>query len=287
MPPIDATCGQLAQWACLLEVTAPKAGNVHPGASFDDMTWDDFAVSAAVIRPVLDRAEHDGVGATVLGCVEATRQAVGVNTNLGVVLLLAPMCAVPGDRTLGAGLPQVLSAMKARDAELVYDAIRQAAPGGLGRVAAADVDSAPPDDLLDAMRQAADRDAVARQYAEGFAGVLEAGHRGFAAPVDQSIVRAHLSFMAAAPDSLIRRKCGDDDARMSQTMARAVLNSGWPDTEVGLDRFARLDAWLRQDGHRRNPGTSADLVAAALFVALRAGVLEPPFAWDREVVDAP
>ena len=90
MKEYDVSLGQLAQWACVAEVTAPKPGNVHLGASFADASWRDFVVSAIVIRPILDGANQLGVGATVFKSVKATRAAVGTNTNLGIVLLLAP-----------------------------------------------------------------------------------------------------------------------------------------------------------------------------------------------------
>ena len=40
--------------------------------------------------------------------------------------------------------------------------------------------------------------------------------------------------------------------------------------------FREFDAWLRADGHRRNPGTTADLIAASLFAAFRDGILPMP-----------
>ena len=93
--------------------------------------------------------------------------------------------------------------------------------------------------------------------------------------LDSAIVRLHLQFMASYPDSLIARKCGPETARKAAAGAARVLEGGWP--EAGTEAlFTELDNWLREDGNRRNPGTSADLVAGCLFLALRTGIIALP-----------
>src|SRR5438552_2117088 len=82
---------RLIRTACLLEATARKAGNVHPRASFADLAYDDFVASADVAAPALSRAREIGVGRAVFAAIEATRNCVGKNTNLGIVLLLSPL----------------------------------------------------------------------------------------------------------------------------------------------------------------------------------------------------
>ncbi|MBC8876649.1 MAG: triphosphoribosyl-dephospho-CoA synthase [Planctomycetes bacterium] len=275
--------GQCATLACLLEVTAPKPGNVHRGADFDDMTFMDFVVSATAIGPMMDAAVENGVGETVLEAVRATRQMVDVNANLGTVLLLAPLACVPRERSLESGVAEVLRALTPDDARKVYEAIRLAEPGGLGEVDTMDVTDDPPSDLLAAMRASAERDMVARQYAEDFQHVLR-----FAAPslcrgtqagwsLTETIIHTHLQLLAQFPDSLIARKCGPDTAREAANRAAAVLDTGEPGDEQYLQALGDLDFWLRSDGHRRNPGTTADLIAAGLFVVLRDRLIAPPF----------
>ena len=276
--------GRLAQLACIVEVMAPKAGNVHPDADFDDLTWSDFVRSSSVCAPLLDRAVCHGVGPTVLACVEATHRAVGSNTNLGTVLLLAPLCAVPLGQPLAMGVAQVLDGLTPGDARCVYEAIQLANPGGLGRAAEGDVCGPLTMAVVDAMRLAADRDAVARQYVTGFSYVLEwimprLGARDLA--LDRVVVRTHLEHMAREPDSLIHRKCGRQMAEESQRRAAGVLTAGWPGSVRGVEQFAEFDQWLRADGHRRNPGTSADLIAAGLYAAMREGLITQPYQWSR------
>ncbi len=132
--------------------------------------------------------------------------------------------------------------------------------------------------LREAMRLGADRDRIAAQYANGFRDVLDRGIallEGFpiessnAASLEQSVIRLHLHLMAALPDTLIARKCGNETARESAQRARRVLKAGWPATDAGRQEIKQFDSWLRSDGNRRNPGTTADLVAAVLFAALR------------------
>jgi len=277
------TIGQCATLACLLEATAPKPGNVHRSADFEDMTFADFVVSATAIGPVMDAAAKNGVGETVLEAVIATRQLVDVNTNLGTVLLLAPLVCVPRDEPLERGVAAVLANLTPDDTRKVYEAIRFAEPGGLGRVDEMDVADQPPGDLLAAMRAAAERDMVARQYVEDFHQVLRfvipsliGGQRAGWSLTD-TIIRAQLQLLANFPDSLIARKCGLEVAQQAADRAAAALEAGGPGDEPYVRALADLDFWLRSDGHRRNPGTTADLIAAGLFAALRDRLLESPF----------
>jgi triphosphoribosyl-dephospho-CoA synthase len=271
---VRLSAGQAAMIACTLEATARKPGNVHRDAQFDDLCYADFLGGAAAIRPVLDHTRQIGVGAAILECVRETRKIVATNVNLGIALLLAPLAAVPPEQPLKAGVIEVLQRLTVDDASAVYEAIRLAAPGGLGRVSEQDVHSQPTDDLRSVMCLAADRDLVARQYANGFEQVFWGASLLLgSAPVqldwEQAIVRCHLELMANFPDTLIARKCGRPEADEAARRAAAVLAAEWPATPESRQALASFDAWLRAGGHKRNPGTTADLVTASLFVSLR------------------
>jgi triphosphoribosyl-dephospho-CoA synthase len=277
--------GQCATLACLLEATIPKPGNVHRGADFEDLSFLDLAVSAVAIGPAMDAAATQGpLGQTVLDAIQATRRLVRTNTNLGMVLLLGPLARVPRPQKIESGVRQVLSRLTSEDARCVYQAITIAEPGGLGSAESMDVRQPPPQDLLAAMRAAADRDLVARQYANGFHEVFQACvpwlREGLASgwTLGHSVVHTHVRFMHEYPDSLIARKGGPDLAAAAAAHAGAVLRRGTPVDQDFWSAVADLDFWLRSDGHRRNPGTTADMIAAGLFVLLRDGHLEPPFA---------
>ena len=279
------TICQCATLACLLEATAPKVGNVHRGADFVNLTFTDFVVSAVAIGPAMEACSNPlqpvGVGAAILEAIRATRQLVDTNTNLGMVLLLAPLAAVPRKEPLTSGIGKVLHSLTPDDSRLVYEAIRLAQPGGMGQVEEMDVAANAPSDLLAAMSAAAERDLVAQQYVTDFGLVLhkvapwlsEAASRW---SVTDAIIHTHLRLLAEYPDSLIARKCGPETAQEVSTYAAAVLAAGSPGNDSYHEAAADLDFFLRSDGHRRNPGTTADLIAAGLFALFRDGKLQPP-----------
>lgn len=278
----DLSAGRLAQVACVLEASARKPGNVHRFADFPDLDYLDFMLAAGAVAGPLDRAAGEGVGVAVLAAVEATRRVVATNANLGIILLLSPMAAVPPGEPLAEGLARVLAATTVDDARLVYRAIRQANPGGLGRAEDQDVADEPTVTLRDAMILAADRDLIALQYANGFDQVLGEGlptlrrHLDAGRPLETAIVGVGLDLLAQHPDSLIARKTDRRTAEEASRRAREVLDTGWPETVEGRERLEAFDRWTRTDGTRRNPGTTADLVAAVLFAALRDGTIDLP-----------
>lgn len=194
--------------ACLLEATAKKPGNVHPEVSFADLTYQDFVRSAHLIAPSFTHGAEWGVGRIIFDAVERTQLGVVRNTNLGILLLLAPLALVPAGVPLRDGIGDVLAGLTHDDAALVYAAIRLANPGGLGRVEREDVASAPSVTLLEAMRLAADRDRIATQYTSGFSTVLAGAERLAASRLfpdrwEESVIGLHLWLMAEFPDTLI------------------------------------------------------------------------------------
>lgn len=285
-PPLSI--GARAALACLWEATAPKPGNVYRGADFADLSYADFLASAAVTGPVFDRAAERSVGRLVLDAVRATRHAVATNTNLGALLLLAPLARAATAGPVRQQTAQIVQTTTIDDARDVYEAIRHAAPGGLGEVAEADIATEPDIPLHAAMALAAERDIVARQYGSGFADVffvadaIERHMQGGKSLAD-AIVWTHMEQMARAPDTLIARKCGDAVARESAVRAARALELVTDDGEDFAAAAAELDFWLRGDGHRRNPGATADLVAAGLFVLL----CEEKLSWPVRFYAAP
>jgi triphosphoribosyl-dephospho-CoA synthase len=277
--------GLCAQMACVWEVTAAKVGNVHRFRDFKDVTYLDYLLSAAAIAPILARASQQRVGTTILEAIRATRQVVRTNTNLGIVLLLAPLATVADGEDPRQGVERVLSELDVEDARAVYEAIRLAGPGGLGQVTEQDVATEPTQPLRQVMGLAADRDLIAGQYANGFAEVFDLGAAAVMVGLNQTgslecaILFAHLSLLSLHPDSLIARKRGPLEAAEASTRARTVLARGWPHQRAGWAAFKDFDTWLRSEGHSRNPGTSADLVTASLFILLRQQQIPIPVPW--------
>ena len=277
--------GQLAALACIWEVTARKPGNVHRYQDFNDVGLVDFLASAIALIPVLDRAVGRPVGETVLAAVQARRILVARNTNLGIILLLSPLAAVPAEENLRTGLEKVLAGLTVDDSRSVYQAIRLAQPGGLGRVPEQDLSAEPTLPLRDIMALAADRDLIALQYVNGFQEVFDEGFPSLCQGLEKTgcledaIIWTHLTILGMHPDSLIARKRGQAEAEEASRMAREVLAAGWPEHRQGRQALIDLDTWLRAQGHARNPGTTADLVTASLFAAQRQGIMKVPSPW--------
>jgi triphosphoribosyl-dephospho-CoA synthase len=267
--------GSAAQLACLLEVTAPKPGNVSPGRHFHDTRYEDFLASAVAIGPAMAAAPGQSIGATVLAAAYATAQWARANTNLGIVLLFAPLAKAEGRRDV---LRRILGETTVDDARDVYRAIRLAHAGGLGHVSHEDVADEPTVTLREAMALAADRDGVAREYVTDFATTFEsaapalARARGDGLPWDDAVVETYMGLLASGPDTHIGRKHGAAVAAAVTAQAATVMAAGGVRTESGRQALAEFDTVLR--GYPRNganPGTTADLTAAALFVSLLSG----------------
>jgi triphosphoribosyl-dephospho-CoA synthase len=258
-------------WACRAELDAPKPGNVHVFAAGHRMTADEFVASADAAAPSLS-AEGTRVGARILGAVEATSAAIGANTNLGIILLCAPLAAAADAEgtDLRASLVKVLHDLDTEDADLAFRAIVRAAPAGIGHSMRHDVFKPATVSLLQAMTEAANRDRVARQYATNFADVfdlglplLEAATRQHANP-KWATLTTYLGFLSAFPDSHILRKhdaqTADEVQRTAATF-QASLRAEHP--AQLLPKLLAWDAALK--AHGVNPGTSADLTVATLF----------------------
>jgi triphosphoribosyl-dephospho-CoA synthase len=271
-----AAAGQLA---CLLEASAPKPGNVSPERHFHDTRYEDFLASAVAIGPALAGAGTQPLGVTIRQAVEDTLRWTRSNTNLGIVLLLAPLAraALRRGGTLRERLRRVLEETTVEDASEVYVAIRRARPGGLGEAAAEDVGAAPTVRLRDAMALAAERDGVAREYVTDFALTFEIGVPAIIAarqkglPWSDAAVEAYLTLLETSADTHIARKLGQAEAAAVSRRAGEVRAAGGTQSAAGRKALAALDAELRDDRNRRNPGTTADLTCAALFVVIIEG----------------
>ncbi len=259
--------------ACELDVAALKPGNVRIGAPAHGMSAEDFLRSARACAAALDERAAP-VGRRVLEAIVRTQRVVQCNTNLGIVLLAAPLFgAAEAGGDLRAAVARQLERLDRRDAVLAYEAIRRARPGGMGVSARHDLSAEPQVTLLQAMSEAQDRDSIARQYAQGFRDIFEIGlpHWNDAlarfASESCAATSVYLVYLSNWRDSLIERKFGTATAQAVSERARALHSQ--------LSSYSRFDevapqllAWderLRQEG--LNPGTSADLTVATVFAA--------------------
>ena len=265
--------------ACLAELDAPKPGNVHRFAPGHRMEVADFVRSAeASAAPIASRGAR--VGTRVRAAVEAALKAVGQNTNLGIILLCAPLAAAAEaeDAPLRPALATVLDHLDRADAQDVFAAIAAANPGGLGRASRHDVNAPAVATLREAMAEAADRDRIARQYVTGYEDIFSLGlpalatARGRRSDARWSTLAVYLTFLAAMPDTHIVRKF---DMGVAEAVRRRAVD--WCDAlTAARDPEALSDGLLNWDGELKsrgiNPGTSADLTVATLFASSLAAI---------------
>ena len=260
--------------ACLAELDAPKPGNVHRFAPGHRMEVKDFIRSAeASAAPIAAKGAR--IGIRVRAAVEATLSAVQQNTNLGIILLCAPLAAAAEapDAALRPALARVLDGLDRADAQDVFSAIAVANPGGLGRAPRHDVNAPATATLREAMAEGADRDRIARQYVTTYEDIFSLGLPALAtarrrqSDARWSTLAVYLTFLAAMPDTHIARKFGLGTAEAVRREAadwRDALTAA-PDPEGITDGLLTWDAALKSRGI--NPGTSADLTVATLFAS--------------------
>jgi triphosphoribosyl-dephospho-CoA synthase len=261
--------------ACLAELDALKPGNVHRHGNGHGMSVADFEKSAEAAAPLIGRAGIS-VGPRIRLAVEATRDAVGQNTNLGIILLAAPLAQAAltrGRGDLKSRLSGVLQQLSVEDAREAYQAIRDTRPGGLGDAPQHDVASEPSVTLLEAMRAAETRDRIAWNYTHDFTDIFDLGMKWFSHARERwhdpswAAARVYLGFLAHVPDTLIERKYGERVATRVREEARPIesglLQSASPEAMTGP--LKAFDVALKERG--LNPGTSADLTVATLFAA--------------------
>lgn len=258
--------------ACRDELELPKPGNVHAFAPGHGMTVDVFlrSAEAAAVPLAMPRAR---IGARICA-VEATHAAVGMNTNLGIVLLCAPLAAAAekARSDFRDAVAHALADLDVADAQLAFKAIMRASPGGLGHANRHDVAEPAQVTLKEAMGEAADRDRIAHQYVSDFEDIFAVGEPLLKAAIERGFapkwatVAVYLGFLAAFPDTHIVRRHGTaaaDRVRLRAGEFQRRLDSAGEPADLLADLLA-WDAELKQAA--LNPGTSADLTVATLFV---------------------
>jgi len=258
--------------ACMAEITALKPGNVHIFADGHGMVVQDFIKSAEAATPAVSKSEQT-VGQRILAAVEATRVAVGCNTNLGIVLLAAPLLKAAEEvcPNLHEALNKVLAELTVEDAIHTYQAIQLASPGGLGSSNQYDVNSVPEITLLAAMQAAQEWDLIAKQYANGYEQIFE-----FSLPAYQQILSLwdrpawvvtalYLKLLAEFPDTHIVRKFDLAIAEQVRLEAQQHLDNILQLSNPKFYQKELLEFDLSLKSRGLNPGTTADMTVATLL----------------------
>jgi len=269
------TIQQCIIWACEQEVLAPKPGNVNGYNDGHNMQIADFIKSAHAIAPTLTVA-NTSVGQRILAAIKATQAVVDCNTNLGIVLLFAPLCVAIEQCDDFAQLPEqltkILNNLTVQDAVDCYQAIQLAHAGGLGNVDQHDVYSTPTVTLLQAMDAAKDRDTIAAQYLNNYHDILHIGLESLTSAincgesVEWATTFAYLKLLSIIPDTLICRKQDKETALLVSNMAQTFIDK--LNKNKDLKSFAsELASWDKElKRNENNPGTTADMSATVLLL---------------------
>ncbi len=263
--------------SCITEIKAFKPGNVSVHSEGHGMEADDFIRSAELISPVMGNSELT-VGERILQSVQLTMSQVGCNTNLGIILLVAPLAQATfitkENEYLQQTIHRVLDNLTIEDATLAFEAIELANPGGLGDTPEHDVREPAAITLLAAMEAAQDRDRVAWQYANGYQDIFQTGTNTLRMQVlrwkdvenrlEWATVACYLKFMTMFEDSHIVRKFDQEIAEDIRKRTESVesMFKACENPIVANSELQRYDHELKRVGV--NPGTSADLTVASL-----------------------
>jgi triphosphoribosyl-dephospho-CoA synthase len=267
----------LYRQACEIELQAFKPGNVSVYADGHGMSVNDFRISAKVSSAPLCNPVYT-LGEKIFYAVKATREAVGCNTNLGIVLLCAPLVQaamqVTDTVSLRQALAQVLAATTKNDADWVFKAITLAAPGGLGESNEQDVRQPATDTLVRAMKIAGDKDRIALQYATNYKDIFDFAVLRYNIRLSQwrdkswAAMFVYAEMLSQYPDSHIERKHGTKyTGWVAERMRYFLVEFGkTTDLEAIKQRLFTLDTEFKSTGV--NPGTTADMTVVTVLSVL-------------------
>lgn len=304
----EETIAQCGVIAALLEVSGyPKPGNIHRTRNFEDTRYEHFLASSVALSPILRQISQRGrmaqikqipltelkLGESIFNAVQTTQSwQKGGNTNLGIILLFIPLaCSAgmliehpnPSVLQLRTNLDHIIKRSTSEDTIKLFKAISLANPGGLGTVKDFDIKNTTPEslrknniNLYDIFKISAGRDSIAKEYITQFQITFEIGYPFFkqifkkTGDINISIVHTYLKILGEVPDTLIARKFGSATAKEVSLQAKYILNKGGLLTKQSEELLWNFDSELRSE-KKINPGTSADLTAAAIMVALLEG----------------
>ena len=296
--------------AILLEVSADKPGNVNLVVGFEGTNHMHFLASAVAAAPHFRLAAERGmaaaegkialkdvgVGRIIRDCVaDISAWQSGGNTLLGTIILFTPLAVAAGMtqdergvfnlHVLRQNLKKIVEATTPEDAVAVYEAVGIVKPSGLGK--APDLDVNDPGSvkriieerisLYQVFKIAASYDMVCSEWVNNYPVTFEYAYPLLVqnlkedGDLNMAIIHTFLAVLAKHPDTFIARKVGLKRACEVSAAAEEVLKSGGLRTAAGRERLREFDAMLRKESNVLNPGTTADIIAAALALAVLGG----------------
>jgi len=298
------------QLAILLEVSADKPGNVNFVVGFEGTRVEHFLSSAVAAASSFEKAaEHGitvgekelplanvGMGEIIKECaVDIDAWQRGGNTLIGTVMLFVPIAVAAGltptkrnfefdFSLLRKNLQMAVEATTPEDAVHLYEAIDIAKPSGLN--GAPDLDVNDPDSkerlikenvsLFEVFKIAAGYDDICYEWVNNFPLTFDLAYPYLmqqlrTKPLNTAIIHTFLKVLSERPDTFIARKVGCEKTREVSMDAKRVLQLGGLETVKGRESVLDFDKKLRNSGNLLNPGTTADITAAALALCTLSG----------------
>ena len=306
---IGEIVGKCASLAALLEVSAyPKPGNVHRLRDFPDTKYEHFLAGSVNLgsrmRVIAEKGQRIrngkwaelSVGENILASVKDMMDwQSGGNVHLGIILLFSPLAAAAGSvmkdgvvdlDDLRNALDEVIRGATPLDSVNIYRAIDEVMSAeNLGHVDQLDVkDTSSLDRILDEgltprdiFKECQARDAICNEWATGFNVTFTEGYPFLrrrldeGASINEATVDTFLKILSEHPDSLIQRKSGTKAAISVSEKAKEIIQAGGAATDAGMKMLWSLDDELSSENGSLNPGTTADLTAASVFLSLLTG----------------
>ena len=301
---------QCLQLAILLEVSAEKPGNVNLTSSFEGTTCQHFLASAVAAGPSFQEAANHGamvaekkLGASEVGLGQLIKTCVsevnvwqrGGNTILGTIMLFMPIAVAAGMTPTDTNFKLDLSELRrnidlavksatAQDSVHLYEAVDIANPSGLGKAPDLDVNDPHSKErlirenitLFEVFKIGASYDDICAEWVNNYPVTFNLAYPYLTEqlktkPVNTAVVHTFLKILAERPDTFIARKVGKAKAEEASFGAKAVLELGGLETEEGKRALKQFDKKLRLTENKCNPGTTADLTAAALALCTLSG----------------
>ena len=299
---------QCLELAMLLEVSAAKPGNVTFAASFEGTRVEHFLASAVAVAPWFEEAARRGIavsdkklsirdvgmGQIIKECAaDINSWQKGGNTLLGTVMLLVPVAVAAGMTpikekidfaALRKNLRLAVEATTAEDAVHLYEAIDIAKPSGLNEASDLDVNDPASKarlleenvSLFEVFKRAAGYDDICSEWVRNYPITFDLAYPYLMSQLERgdlnaAVVHTFLKILSEHPDTFIARKAGVEKAREVSSEAKEILKLGGLETSEGRKSIREFDCKLRESGNILNPGTSADLTAAALALCTLSG----------------
>jgi triphosphoribosyl-dephospho-CoA synthase len=295
--------------AIILEASAHKPGNVSIVTNFENTRFEHFLASSVAAAPVFELAAERGtavaegkstltqigLGQLIKDCVaEIDTWQHGGNTLLGTIILLSPIAVAAGMTSVGKGfnlrrlrksLKLVVESTTPVDAVNLYEAIKIANPGGLGKAPDLDINDPTSEtkilrenvSLFQVFKIAEKYDTICSEWVNNYPATFDMAYPSLAKKLEngtdlnEAIIHTFLEVLANVPDTFIARKVGVERSRKVSANARKVLDLGGLKTADGTKSLHRFDQQLRRSKNLLNPGTTADIIGAALSLCVLGG----------------